>query len=52
MLRSFLTRRFVKKIDRGEAFLWGSKNHTDQQVVDIDWDVSDLNDRNKKGLEE
>ena len=48
MLRSFLTRRFVKKIDKGEAFLWGSKNNDDQQVIDVDWDVIDFNAQNKK----
>tara|TARA_B100000902_G_C26868578_1_gene696609 strand:- start:83 stop:559 length:477 start_codon:yes stop_codon:yes gene_type:complete len=52
MLRSFLTRRFVKKIEKGEAFLWGSKKNVDQQVVDVEWDASTVNDRNKKRLEE
>ena len=52
MLRSFLTRRFVKKIDKGKAFLWGSKKNVDQRVVDVEWDSSDVNDLNKKGLEE
>lgn len=52
MLRSFLSRRFVKKLKTGQAFLWGSKNNAGQQVVDVEWDVSDLNDRNEKELEE
>jgi len=52
MLRSFLTRRFVKKLKIGQAFLWGSKNNVSQRVVDVEWDVSDPNDRNKKELEE
>ena len=52
MLRSFLTRRFVKKLKTGQAFLWGSKNNVSQRVVDVEWDVSDPNDRNKKELED
>ena len=52
MLRSFLTRRFIKKLETGQAFLWGSKNNADQQVVDVEWDISHFNERNKKGLEE
>ena len=52
MLRSFLTRRFVKKLKTGQVFLWGSKNNVSQRVVDVEWDVSDPNDRNKKELEE
>ena len=52
MLRSFLTRRFVKKLKTAQAFLWGSKNNDSQRVVDVEWDVSDTNKRNKKELEE
>ena len=52
MLRAFLTRRFVKKLKTGQAFLWGSKNNESQRVVDVEWDVSDTNKRNKKELEE
>ena len=52
MLRSFLTRRFIKKLKTGHAFLWGSKNNDSQRVVDVEWDVSDTNKRNKKELEE
>jgi hypothetical protein len=42
----------VKKLKTGQAFLWGSKNNVSQRVVDVEWDVSDPNDRNKKELEE
>jgi UPF0716 protein FxsA len=52
MLRSFLTRRFVKKIEKGQAFFGGLKNNVGQQVVDVEWDRSNPKEQKKIELEE
>ena len=52
MLRSFLTRIFLKKLETGKIFFWATKNKADQQIVDVKWDRSTQKNQNEKELEE
>ncbi|MBL89464.1 MAG: membrane protein FxsA [Actinobacteria bacterium] len=52
MLRSFLTRIFLKKLETGKTFFWATKNKGDQHIVDVEWDRSNQKNQNEKELEE
>ena len=52
MLRSFLSRIFLKKLESGKTFFWATKNKGDQHIVDVEWDRSNQKNQNEKELEE